>query len=325
MSSKLTSKPAGKPGTKAQAHLDFNRKYPIDFVKHRKKSFIFSIAITVLGIITLLVFGLNYGVDFRAGTSLDISVGQSADIAKVDEIFTQSGFVPDTRNIGGDNNDRITARFKSILSTDDIGKIMAGFKTAYGDKVSHEENTVDPAIALELKNKAILAVAVASIAIIIYVSIRFEWRFAVAAIVALLHDAFIVVSIFSILRLEVNLPFVAAILTIIGYSINDTIVIFDRIRENLRFARLKSFDDLSNLVNASIWQTMSRSINTMITVLIASFFLLVFGSESIRLFSLAMTLGLISGAYSSVLIASPLWIILKNKSLNKKPIGPQAA
>jgi SecD/SecF fusion protein len=154
------------------------------------------------------------------------------------------------------------------------------------------------------------------------VSIRFEWRFAVAAIIALLHDAFIVVSIFSIFRLEVNLPFVAAVLTIIGYSINDTIVIFDRVRENLRFAKIKSFDDLAELVNRSTWQTMTRSINTVITVLIAALCLFIFGSPAIRLFSLAMIVGLISGAYSSIFIASPIWMLLKNRSLGSKAPKP---
>jgi SecD/SecF fusion protein len=176
---------------------------------------------------------------------------------------------------------------------------------------------VDPTIARELLTKAIYAVALASIGIIIYVSIRFEWRFALAGIIALLHDAFIVVSVFSIFRLEVNLPFIIAVLTIIGYSINDTIVIFDRIRENLRFAKLKNLDDLAELVNQSIWQTMTRSINTVVTVLIAAVCLFIFGSESIRLFSLAMIVGLISGMYSSIFIASQVWLVLKNKSLNK--------
>lgn len=324
MSSNSAGKGSAKSGAK-HPFLDLDKKYPIDFVKHRKKSFTFSIILTILGILTLAILGFNYGVDFRAGTSLDMTVGQPADLAKVDELFAQSGLVPDSRNIGGDNSERITARFKDILSAEEIGQIIAAFEGEYGSGISHEENTVDPAIALELQNKAIVAVLMASLGIIVYVAIRFEWRFAVAAIVALLHDAFIVVSIFSILRLEVNLPFVAAILTIIGYSINDTIVIFDRIRENLRFARVKTFDDLGRLVNASIWQTMARSINTMITVLIASVFLLIFGSESIRLFSLAMTIGLISGVYSTILIASPLWLVLKNKSLNKTPTQPQAA
>ena len=322
----MSSNPANKPDNRnaKKTALDLSQSFPFDFIKHRKKSFVFSIAITIIGILTLALVGFNYGVDFSAGTSLDINVQQQADLAKVDQIFEEAGLVPDTRNIGGDNSDRVTARYKTILDAGQIAQIMEGFRAVYGPQVSHEENTVDPVIALELQYKAIIAVLVASLGIIIYVTIRFEWRFAVAAIIALLHDAFIVISIFSIFRLEVNLPFVAAVLTIIGYSINDTIVIFDRIRENLRFAKIKTFDDLSRLTNISLWQTMTRSINTGVTVLIAAVFLMIFGSESIRLFSLAMVLGLISGIYSSIFIASPLWILLKNKSL-KKPGQPQTA
>lgn len=296
--------------------MNYNKRF--DFVRNRNKFFAFSIAITIVGMLTLLIFNLNYGVDFRAGTSLDITAGQTVDKSKVEQIMKDAGFEPSVLTIGGDTNNRVTARFDSVLSTDEINKIVSGFKAVYGDNISYEENTVDPAIALELGKKAIYAVAIASLGIIIYVSIRFEWRFALAAIIALLHDAFIVVSFFSIFRLEVDLPFVAAILTIIGYSINDTIVIFDRIRENLRFAKLKTFDDLANLVNRSIWQTMTRSINTALTVLIAAVCLLVFGSESIRLFSLAMAIGLICGGYSSICIASQVWILMKKNSLNAK-------
>ncbi|WP_248927365.1 protein translocase subunit SecF [Paenibacillus hamazuiensis] len=290
-------------------------RFSFDIVKQRKKFFALSIAVTVIGIVTMLIFGLNYGVDFKAGTTLDINVGQTIEKAKAEEIISGTGVAPAVVTIGGETNNRVTARFDTVLTQDQVNKVDSSFKSQFGDKVSKEENTVDPELAKELAYKAIYAVLIASVGIIIYVSIRFEWRFAVAGIVALLHDAFIVVSLFSIFRLEVNLPFVAAILTIVGYSINDTIVIFDRIRENLRFAKVKSFDDLADLVNRSIWQVMSRSINTVITVLVAAVCLFIFGSSAIRLFSLAMIFGLVSGAYSSIFIASPLWLIMKSKTI----------
>jgi preprotein translocase subunit SecF len=294
-------------------------RYKFDIVKHRNKFFALSIIITVIGILTLLILGLNTGVDFRSGTTFDINVGQSIDQAKASQIFEQAGYKPALPpTIGGTNSDRVSARFDRVLTQDDENKVAAAFKAAYGDKVSMEVNTVDTELAKELALKAIYAVLAASVGIIIYVSIRFEWRFAIAAIIALLHDAFIVVSLFSIFRLEVDLPFIAAVLTIIGYSINDTIVIFDRIRENLRFAKVKTFADLSDLINRSIWQTMARSINTVITVLLAAVCLFIFGSAAIRLFSLAMIFGLISGAYSSIFIASPIWLLLKSRSLGSK-------
>jgi SecD/SecF fusion protein len=299
-----------------------SKKLQFDIIKHRRKFFAVSLAITLIGIITLLVFNLNYGVDFRAGTNIDLNVGQATDQAKAADVLKQAGYTPATLTIGGTNNDRVSARFDKVLVQADETKIENAFKAAYSDKVSAEVNTVDTDLAKELGIKAIYAVLASTIGIVIYVSIRFEWRFAIAAIVALLHDAFIVVSLFSIFRLEVNLPFIAAVLTIIGYSINDTIVIFDRVRENLRFSKLKTFDDLSELVNRSIWQTMTRSINTVVTVLIAALCLFIFGSPAIRLFSLAMIFGLISGTYSSVFIASPIWLLLKNRSLGSKGAKP---
>jgi SecD/SecF fusion protein len=273
-----------------------------------------SMIITILGILTLAIFGLNTGVDFKAGTTLDITVpGQQLDKTKVIKIIHDTlGYDPSTTTISAD---RASARFSKVLKLDEVNKVMDAMDKTYGVKVAHDENTVDTELATELAKAAIVAVLIASLGIIIYVSIRFEWRFALAAIVALLHDAFIVISLFSIFRWEVNLPFVAAVLTIIGYSINDTIVIFDRIRENLRFAKIKNFDDISELVNRSIWQTMTRSINTVLTVFIGAMCLFIFGSEAIRYFSLAMIVGLISGAYSSIFIASPLWLIMKNKSV----------
>ncbi|UQZ86785.1 preprotein translocase subunit SecF [Paenibacillus konkukensis] len=295
--------------------MDYKNHF--DFMKNRNKFFIASIAILIIGLIVLVAMNLNYGVDFKAGTSLDINVGQAVTKEKVDQTFEGAGVKPAITTISG-NNDHISARFDTILSEDELKKVSTAMTTAFGDKVSQEVNTVSPDIAKELGYKAMLAVAIASVAICIYVSIRFEWRFAVAAIIAILHDAFIVIAVFAIFRLEVNLPFLAAVLTTIGYSINDKIVIFDRVRENLRFSRIKSSEDLSNMLNASIWQTMARNINTVITVLIAAVCLFIFGSESIKLFALAKIVGLTSGAYSSVCIATPLWYLLKNKSLGSK-------
>jgi preprotein translocase SecF subunit len=296
----------------------------IDFVKNRKVFFGISLGITILGIITLAIFGLNFGVEFKSGTSLDITINKSITQQQAIEVYEEAGFsvVP---TVGGTDNNRISNRFSDVLSDDERTAVLNAF-TAYndGETAAYEENTVDAGMAREFALKAIVVVAIASIGIIIYVSIRFEWRFALTAIVALLHDAFLVISIFSIFRLEVNLVFIAAILTIIGYSINDTIVIFDRIRENLRFAKLKSFDDLAELVNQSIRQTFIRSINTALTVIFAAACLFIFGSEAIRLFSLALLIGLFFGGYSSIFIASQLWLIMKSKSI-KKTIRDSAA
>lgn len=170
-----------------------------------------------------------------------------------------------------------------------------------------------------MAKNALIATAIASIGIVIYASIRFEWRMALPSVLALLHDAFMIITIFSLFQIEVDLTFIAAVLTIIGYSINDTIVTFDRIRENMRLKkRIKTQAELNEIVNISIRQTLVRSFNTVITVLVVVIAMMIFGSESIWNFNLALLIGLITGMYSSVLIASPLYAILKGRELKKK-------
>ncbi|MFK7696540.1 protein translocase subunit SecF [Paenibacillus sp. HJGM_3] len=299
-------------------------KSHFDFIKHRNIFFILSSAVTVVGIVMLLLFNLHYGVDFKSGTSMDISLGKSITVEQADQLFEESGFVPAVRTIGGDAGDRVSARFDDILSDPDKKTVTDVFVKAYGPQVSTEVNTVTPDMAKELGKKALIAVAIASLGICLYVTIRFEWRFALSAIVTILYDAFFVIAIFSIFRFEVDLPFVAAILTTIGYSINDKIVILDRIRENIRFSKLRTEEDLADLVNKSIWQTMGRSINTVITVLVAALCLFIFGSESIKLFALAKIIGLVSGVYSSICLATPMWFLLKRKSMKSRKVAVAA-
>lgn len=290
-------------------------KGTFNFVHQSKYFFIFSIVITILGALSLSIFGLNYGVDFSSGTNVDINLTKKIEKSQVEELLKTYNFKKEPMITMG--SERITIRFTEVLDEQHEKQFKADMKKL-DQGSSMEINTVDVEIARELQRNALLAVLIASVGIIIYVSIRFEWRFAVSAVIALLHDAFMVISLFSIFRLEVTLPFIIAVLTIIGYSINDTIVIFDRIRENLRFTKIKSMDDLAHLVNDSIYQTLTRSINTVLTVLVTALCLFIFGSESIRMFSLAILFGLGFGAYSSIFIASPLWVVLKNKE-NKKP------
>lgn len=294
--------------------MDYSQRF--NFINNRNKFFATSIVIILAGLITLLIAGLNLGVDFKAGTSLEISTGKAIQMSEAQKLFKDAGTEPEV-TIGGTNSDHVTARFNDVLSEDAIKKVQGEFTKVY-DKASYEVNTVSPDIATELAKKAILAVAIASLAICIYVSFRFEWRIAIASIIAILHDAMIVICMFAIFRFEVDLPFVAAVLTTIGYSINDKIVIFDRIRENQRFTKLKTDEDLRKMINDSIWQTMARNINTVLTVLIAAGCLFIFGSESIKLFALAKLIGLTSGAYSSICIATSLWYLLKKRSIGSK-------
>lgn len=299
-------------------------KGTFNFVHASKYFFIFSIIITIVGAISLGVLGLNYGVDFSSGTSVDVTLTKPVEKAQVEQMLDPYQLKKEpTITIG---SDRMTIRFTEVLTEQMENQFKADFKKL-DEGASFDISTVDVEIARELQRNALLAVLIASLGIIVYISIRFEWRFAISAVIALLHDAFMVISIFSIFRLEVNLPFIIAVLTIIGYSINDTIVIFDRIRENMRFAKIKNIHDLSHLVNDSIYQTLTRSINTVLTVLLAALCLFIFGSESIRMFSLAILVGLAFGAYSSIFIASPLWVVLKSKEKNKSksPAKPKQA
>ncbi|MCR8845995.1 protein translocase subunit SecF [Paenibacillus sp. SC116] len=296
--------------------MNFKTSYNFDFMKVSKFFFIFSIVITLLGVGTLAFRGLNYGVDFSSGTNIDITLKQPVSKQQMEQVL--AGYKLEKPPAITEGSERMAIRFTEVLTDTEEAQLKKDIeKLSPGSSI--EVNIVDVEIARELQRNAIYSVLIASIGIIIYVSIRFEWRFAIAAIVALLHDAFMVISVFSIFNLEVNLPFIIAVLTIIGFSINDTIVIFDRIRENLRFAKLRNRSDLDKLVNSSVNQTLTRTINTMLTVLVTAICLLIFGSESIRMFSLAIVIGLAFGAYSSIFIASPLWVVLRERAGDKKP------
>ncbi|MFA1711733.1 protein translocase subunit SecDF [Peribacillus frigoritolerans] len=294
----------------------------IDFVKHRKVFYGISIGVTIIGIIFLLVFRLNLGIDFTSGTRIEIA---SKDVLTTQQVKTEmekvgidEDDIKDVRLAGQDNKNAVV-RTVGVLDKQEIAELKDHFKKDHGAEPN--VSTVSPTVGKELAKNAMFALAIASIGIILYVSIRFEWRMAVPAVVALIHDAFFIITIFSLLRLEVDITFIAAVLTIVGYSINDTIVTFDRIRENMRFSRkIKTAEELENIVNISIRQTLTRSINTVLTVLITVIALMIFGSEAIRNFSIALFIGLICGVYSSLLIASQFWLDLKIRELKKK--GP---
>ncbi|MCI0182013.1 protein translocase subunit SecF [Sulfoacidibacillus ferrooxidans] len=287
-------------------------------VARRKWFFMLSGTITVAGLIVLLIFGLNLGTDFKSGSQVQIVLNQPYNAVAIRSMFEKHGFAvgPEGITAGGTNNEMAIVRLSYPLTNLQEGKLNTAIHATFPKAlVPPEYSTVDPIIAQEQSQTAVLAVLLASLGIVIYVAIRFEFRFAVAGIVALMHDAFIVISVFALLRIEVDLPFIAAVLTIVGYSINDTIVIFDRIRENVKGAKIKTFQELEALVDHSLWQTMARSINTVLTVLFAAMSLFFFGGDPIHDFCFALLVGLISGAYSSIFIASPIWVTWRGRSL----------
>jgi SecD/SecF fusion protein len=300
--------------------LDLPTKFDkIDFVKHRNKFFVLSGALLLLGLITLLVFRLNLAIDFTSGTRVEVLADKPVTTDQLKSSFDQLHLKPDDITLAGKNNDTGVARLKGVLSKDEIANLKTNFKKEYGSEPN--VSTVSPTIGKELAKNAIIALLIASIIIIIYVAIRFEFSMAIAAIVAMLHDAFFMIAFFSITRLEVDLNFIAAVLTIVGYSIHDTIVTFDRMRENMhKKKRLKTFKDIINVANQSIHQTLTRSLNTVLMVLITVVSLLIFGSSVIHNFSIALLVGLLVGVYSSIFIAASLWVVMKGKELKKKGV-----
>ncbi|EKI4472914.1 protein translocase subunit SecDF [Staphylococcus pseudintermedius] len=315
-------------GVKQSQIHDINKGYDVhelstpydkvDFMKWAKPLFALSGVVIVAGVIILAIFKLNLGIDFTSGTRIDLQSNQKLTQAQVEKTMESIDLKPNQLSIGGSNNENASMQFKRDLNKDEVAKVTDTLKSQYGKEPS--VNTVSPVIGQELAKNAMLAVIIASIGMIIYISLRFEWRMGIASIISLLHDAFMIIAVFSLFRLEVDITFIAAVLTIIGYSINDTIVTFDRVREMLsKIKVITKEEQIDYIVNSSIRQTLTRSINTVLTVVIVVIALLVLGASSIFNFSLALLIGLMSGVYSSIIIAVPLWGMLKKRELRKSP------
>ncbi len=279
----------------------------LKIIEKTKLWFGISLAIILVGTGFLVARGLNFGIDFKGGTQVVINMGKDFNKPEVEEIVKKYA------------NDAVTSKVENTqieiksnnLTSDKVTKMFKEIKDKYklDDKALMSQEEIGPSVGKELTRKAFIALAVATICMLIYVGIRFEFKFGVAAILALIHDILVTISIYAIFNVPVNSPFIAAILTIVGYSINDTIVIFDRIRENSKNMRRK---DIAEIANISITQTMTRSINTVLTTLITIVSVYVF-VPSVRDFAFPIIIGIVSGAYSSIFIASPFWVIFKNR------------
>ncbi|WP_096440384.1 protein translocase subunit SecF [Alteribacter populi] len=294
----------------------------LDFVKHRKKFFLISAVLLTVGVILLSTIGLNLGIDFRSGTTMEVLADEPLTAESVESEFESVGLTADDITLAGDNNDVARASFIGVLGQNEVLEAQRHFEELYGNTPT--VSSVTPLVGEELARNAIISVLIASVGIVIYVTIRFEFLYGISAIIALFHDALFILTIFSILQMEVNIPFIAAVLTIIGYSINDTIVTFDRIRENMKLEKkVKTFEDVARVVNKSLVQTLARSINTVLTVVFAAGALLIFGGDAIRTFSLALVVGLVAGTYSSLFIAAQIWLVFKGKQVEKKRFDSQ--
>lgn len=290
-----------------------NKKFSIDSIKILKRYFTVTFIYLVFGIIYLFFSGLNLGIDFRSGSDVTISANNiNTKIVKND--FKELKY--DVLSISKQKEDEIYVRLNTELKEKDINKVNNYFKDKYNAKT--EINVVTNIVKQQLIKNAIISVLVACIAIIIYISFRFKFNFAVSSILALIHDVLFVIILFSIFKIEVNVIFIAAILTIIGYSINNTIIVFDRIRENKNKLKGKlTISALKNIVSDSISETFKRSLYTTITTLIPVLCLIVLGSKGIMPFNLALIFGLIAGCYSSMLLAGQIWYLLEKRNIKE--------
>ncbi len=286
---------------------------------HKKKIFFTIPAVIILaGIICFFVFGgFNLDIDFAGGTELLIDTKAEFNKEEITSLATETlGFAPNSVQQSLLQPTEVTIKTKT-LTTEEAEKLWNAFKTKYTleDTDRLATNSVSPTVGGELAQSAILASIVAVLLMLLYISFRFEFLSGIAAIVALTHDVLIVLSFYVIFRLPVNSNLIACLLTIIGYSINNTIVVFDRIRENWKYARRESFCDIAN---KSVWQTMTRSINTAFTTLITIVCLYIFGVDAIREFALALIVGMVAGTYSSVFIAAPFWDMIRGSKKAEK-------
>ena len=296
-------------------------KIRFDILKRSKLWFAISLLIIIPGIFCMFTKGFNFGIDFTGGTIIEMEFQQEVTLPQVRDVLREYNLDNATIQLSGDVSN-VEASKDVMIRTMDLEEnerkaVMASLKDEIGDYTVLREEKVGATIVGELITDALMATVISWILIILYVSYRFEWRFGIAAILTLIHDVLIVLSVFSFLQKQVDSSFVAAILTIIGYSINDTIVIFDRIRENQRL-HFKRGGDLNELANRSIYQTLTRSLYTVFTVLFTTFALYFFGGDTTKDFSFALLIGFFSGSYSSIFIASPLWVVLKNRFPAKK-------
>lgn len=281
-------------------------------IKLRKIWYIISLAIIVVSIISLATQGLNKGIDFTGGNIIELKFNKPTSMQDVRAALTEYKLEDSQVQSSGDNSYLIRTR---ALSQEESDKAFNGISQKLGGATMLRNELVGPVIGKELTQKAILALVVASVLMIIYITWRFEFLQGIAAILALLHDVLVMVGLASLFQIEIDSTFVAAVLTIIGYSINDTIVIFDRIRENMRLHRK---EELIDVINGALWQTMARSINTVLTVVFVLVSLFFLGGSTIHNFVGLLLIGVISGAYSSIFNASPLWYDFRRMQKQRK-------
>ncbi|MHB1256104.1 MAG: protein translocase subunit SecF [Dethiobacteraceae bacterium] len=294
----------------------------MSFVALRKYAFIFSVVLIIVGMISMSINGLNYGIDFTGGTLLHLDIRQEFTLEEARDVLAPLGLEAATLQKVGAEGLAEGEKQELLIQTQQLtpaeqDEIFTAFQERYeltAADLLRVEN-VAAIVGGELQRQALIALLLAGLGMIAYITIRFEFRFAISAIAALIHDLLVMLAFFSIFQIEVNGPFIAAVLTVLGYSINDTIVIYDRVRENLKTRRKEA---LADVVDNSIRQSLIRTLNTSITTIIVITTILVFGGITLYPFMLALLVGVFFGTYSSIFIASPLWLAWRERDTRKQ-------
>ena len=291
----------------------------INFVSKFKKANIASIILFVLSIFFISFKGLNYGIDFKGGTLIELRTDTSITVSSIRETLNSMNLGDiNVKKFGKSGDFLIKVEQKNTNNSNLISKIKKNLSNNLNTDVDFRRvENVGPKVSSELLESSIIAISLALTAMLFYIWVRFEWQFSVGSIIALFHDVVITLGVFSILSLEINLSIIAAVLTIVGYSMNDTVVIYDRIRENLfKYTKIS----ISDVYNISINETLTRTIITSVTTLLALVSIYILGGEILRGFSFAMILGVIIGTYSSVFVASPIlkFFRVSHKTLEKQ-------
>ena len=282
----------------------------INFNKFYKLFNLISVSLVIISILLLFFKGLNFGVDFKGGTLIELRTNDSkTSVTSLRDSFSKMNLGDVNIKKFGNENDFLIKIEKKDTSANAIEIIKKDLSESIGSSFNFRRvENVGPKVSSELLKSGIIAIALSLVAMLFYIWVRFEWQFSLGAILALFHDVIITLGFFSLFNLEINLSIVAAVLTIVGYSMNDTVVIYDRVRENLRkFSDIKIFE----LTNISINETLSRTVITSVTTLLALVSIYLFGGEILKGFSLAMIMGVVFGTYSSIYIANPVLVKLR--------------
>lgn len=292
-----------------------------DIIGKRKIWYAISSLLIIASLFFMVTRGFNMGIDFTGGTIMDLRFEKAVNINDVRAVLNEYNLSNSTIQLSGESSSSTESENVMIRTVDleeqERKEVMAGLTDKLGAYQVLREEKVGATMGTELIMNAIYATIISWLLIIAYVSYRFEFKFGISAVLGLVHNVIIVLGAFALTQRQIDSSFVAALLTIIGYSINDTIVIFDRIRENLKLHFRKN-GDIVELVNTSIYQTMTRSIYTVSTVLFATFALYFFGGDTTKDFAFALLIGFFCGAYTSIFIASPLWVTFRRYSDKKR-------